>query len=468
MEFALSPGKTAFFINVITDVIAVTGAFGLIITLNGYGRWRLHQNGKVNLDMHFHDMSFAGAFLNLIRLRRSSKRVVIMLLVQAMLFLFMLVLKVLAPIGVSVSEKNSVHRTHTLPGETLCLESTVSSPSTMIGIASERVAKHFQSGGQLLSVGRTGRAHDGILLEDEQRSFGRANIVSIFDEETTITLSDVPGHWEFDLESVDFLKNTTGYPANAHVRSSLSAKNISVTSNTRVFQGPLYVVVCVIGATQSRHKGEKCAFSRCSVQRVELKPGESKKVLGSCSVVNLERNVFNAGVFIGYSSGALPPLLLDTEFEGLDVVALGKRSLMINDLAQTLTSQPCGDTYVAYRSQSRVSFLSVGIVCALGATALVCCLTAVISMLMTRNTFNWNGSYHRVVNIAASSDPTGLPARNDLTAVGKTDVVIEERQTHDGQGLYVHIVPADVPSNPVPRMSHKLYHLTVDTKRPSQ
>lgn len=455
MEVPFTPGRTAIVLNAISDFIAVTASFSFIITMNAYGRWALHRKGRVSMDMHFHDMSFAGAFLNLLRIRRSAKRVVTMSIIQTILFAIVLILKVLAPIGVSESKKLSVQRSHTMPGETVCLTPAVNVSSDMVGMAAERVVKHFSAGGQILCVGRTGRDHNSLVMEDKERSFGPAQLFRRVSTETSITFSDGKMKYESDQHWTHFLTTPPNYTSQAPMSTWMIPTNVTYLPGRRIIDGPLYIVVCAYGMRKNRYESEVCSFSRCSVKQIELGEGESTSISAKCSTANLERETFTAGFFVAYDTGASPLKYLDRAYKGLDVSELGQRSFMINDLALTLASPTCGNTYVAYLPLSEISSSSLVLVSVLGALALLCCMVSMISFIVTRNTFNWNGSYQRVISLAVSSDSTGLPA-NDYTTVGNIDVVIEEKETYIGKGLHVRIVPWDVPSNPVPGASHKL------------
>lgn len=129
---------------------------------------------------------------------------------------------------------------------------------------------------------------------------------------------------------------------------------------------------------------------------------------------------------------------------------------MVGDLAFLLRSRPCGDMYVAYLPPSEVSWVSIAIICYLGATSIVVSFAAIMSFSITRNIFNWNASYERVINLAASSGSIPLPGGSDLSATAYEDVVIEQLRTDYGQGLHVHILPVGAPSTPIPGASHKV------------
>ncbi|PXF47340.1 hypothetical protein BWQ96_02820 [Gracilariopsis chorda] len=392
MEVSLSPGKTAFIINIITDALALIASFSLISILNAYGRWKLHQKGKVSMDMHFHNMSFGGAFLSLVRLRQSSARVVILLIIQTIILAFLRTLMSLAPIGISESKNLSVHRYHTIPGEALCYREGLYN-SEMIGMATERVIKHFNAGGKVISVGKTGRNHDAILLENERSSLGHAVVVDKWDMEARINVSD--GNIStFTLNLTQFLRNTTGYLHSVYsndfflTHSVVPMNTTPLPNNGAIVDGPFYVIVCTHNPLVNENKMEKCAFSRCAVPHVELQPGEVVSVRGNCSVATIERQAFKAGAFRSYYGSASPLKYLDISFKGLDVSELGKRSQMVGDLAFILRSRPCGDTYVAYLPPSEVSWVSIAIICSLGTISLVVSVVAIMSFSITRNTFN--------------------------------------------------------------------------------
>ncbi|PXF47342.1 hypothetical protein BWQ96_02822 [Gracilariopsis chorda] len=190
MDVSLIPGRTAFIINITTCVLAFLATFSLVMTLNAYGRWKLHRKGKVSMDMHFRDMSFGGALMSFLRFRRSSTPVCTLLAIQTIFTVLVLALEILAPIGISESKELSVRRNQTLPGETLCLEYDVNQDNEMIGFALERIVKHFRAGGNILRLGRTGRSHDAILMEDEKKSLGHAVLVDKWDMQAKLNLSD--------------------------------------------------------------------------------------------------------------------------------------------------------------------------------------------------------------------------------------------------------------------------------------
>ncbi|PXF47341.1 hypothetical protein BWQ96_02821 [Gracilariopsis chorda] len=149
-------------------------------------------------------------------------------------------------------------------------------------------------------------------------------------------------------------------------------------------------------------------------------------------------------------------MFLDEAFNALDVAELGQRSIMVSDLSEILRSPKCSNTYVAYLPLSKVSWVSIAILCSLGSISVFWCVAAIISFFVTKDTINWNGSCDRVINLAASSDPIGLCDHKDFTAVGSTDVVMEERETYGGPIQHVHIVSASVSSQTVLGTSSKL------------
>ncbi|PXF42846.1 hypothetical protein BWQ96_07440 [Gracilariopsis chorda] len=313
---------------------------------------------------------------------------------------------------------------------------------------------HFNTGGKILRVGRTGQNLDALLVEDEEYSHGHAHLLKESFIEAKINVSSPRGNYKVDINAWDFLENTTGYPEDLTAHYSTIVRNATYLPTIQITEGPLYFVICIFGHGTENYM--KCAFGKCAVPRVDLPYSRFRLVRGNCSVAFLERSTAKSGIFRGFEPEASSLRYLDLAFGHVDVSFLGQGSIMINDLAITLQSKPCGDTYVAYLPPSNISRTSVVIVCALGITALASCVAAIMSLFITRHTFNWNGSYQRVVSLAASSEQMRVFGRNDFAAVATADVVIEERPTHHGKGLCVRIVPTDATSNPVPKASRKL------------
>lgn len=362
------------------------------------------------MDMHFRDMSFGGALKSFLRFRRSSTTVSTLLAIQTIFTVLLLVLGILAPIGISESRKLSVRRNHTSQGETLCLEYGVNQDNEMIGSAIERVVKHFRAGGNILRLGKTGRRHDAFLMEDVERSLGHSVLVDEWYMQAKLNLSDGGTTYNFDLNLLEFFKNNTGYPfATIHppdeTQYSVVAKNVTfILYGGIILEGPLYITICMGYPMKGRYAKEKCAFSRCTAPRTELKSDEVYAILGSCSVANVERNVFGASNFRTYYASASLLMYLDEAITALDVAEIGKRSMMVSDLSEILRSPKCSDTYVAYLPLSRVSWVSIAILCSLGSISIFWCVAAMVSFFMTKDTTNWNGSCDRVINLAASSD----------------------------------------------------------------
>ncbi|KAI0560649.1 hypothetical protein FGB62_105g00 [Gracilaria domingensis] len=451
MEVPLTPGTVAFIINIITDTLAIIVMFGLVKCLNAYGRWKLYKSGRVNMNMHFHNMDFSSALVNAFRVRRGSKSVFAMLFLQAVLGLAILGLKTTAPIGLSQSKLFRIARIHILTGEAACRGDGQSHAQGHIGEAVERIKTHFRSGGSNLRVGRTGKNSDALIMEDEQYSLGAPIILREFKISVPFKVK-YGSSPEIERDHNLFFKGTNLDISGWMSSESIESVDYPAGLSLQVIEGPIHFIYFV-----PNPKIESYSFARCDVPRLEVLDGESRNITGKCTMAVFQREKSKAGTWMTISPIASPLGVLDEFFSGLSMAELGQKWLMTYDLAKALSQDSCGDTYVAYLPLSEISGTSIVIMCILGGLAIAGLVTAFLSVFVTRGTFDWNGSYQRVINLAANSESIQLKSWGDISKYSKAHVVIEASDKfRESSSLNFRAVAEDVESSPVPEANIKL------------
>ncbi|CAN8061807.1 unnamed protein product [Agarophyton chilense] len=451
MEVLLEPGQISSIINVITDALVAISGFGLISSLNAYGRWKLYKNGKADKDLHFHETTIIPAILNAFRLRKSSRMVALLLCIQAIICAIIISLKAVAPIGVSQSKKFRVSRNQTLKGDSLCNQIDPSYPLAQMGEAKRRILVHFESGGDVLSVGRTGKNSDALLLEDKNSSYGLPFVVNEFNKSIKIKVSAPIGGVNISLDVSQVVKkDPSSGPTYQNEFAAVFNRLHYPDAWTQYTEGPLYIIYLFRGVARERY-----AFIKCSVPILQLQQGHSSLVTGACNVANIERDTIKSGILLTISP--VPQLLrdLDQEYKTLSISNLGHRWIMLYDTAKILGLEPCGDSYIAYLPFSEVSEVSIIIVSALGSIAAACMVAAIFSFGLTRRTFDWNGSYERIINLAGNSDSIQLRSCWDISTNSKANVVITPT-TGPEIGYTVQVVPKGFQCTPVPKAEVKL------------
>eukprot|EP00178_Gracilaria_changii_P025471 TRINITY_DN78472_c0_g1_i1.p1 TRINITY_DN78472_c0_g1~~TRINITY_DN78472_c0_g1_i1.p1 ORF type:complete len:454 (-),score=45.38 TRINITY_DN78472_c0_g1_i1:2-1363(-) len=451
MEVLLTEGKTAFVINVITEAFVILTGFGLIRSLNAYGRWKLYNKGKANMNLHFHETTVLPALQNAFTFRRSSRAVVVLFCIQAAVSAIILTLKTVAPIGISQSNSFRVTRNRTQQGDAVCRENGPSYALGYLGEAMQKLVTHFDAGGGVLSVGRTGRNSDALVLEDKKSSLGLPYIVNEFSKPIEIMISARLNDPNVTIDAYKVMKKDSTTDSEFVYDVTYTFKTITYPEvGVQVTEGPLYAIYLFHGPRRERY-----TFVRCDVPTMRLRTHESRIVRGGCNIANLERDTTKTGEIL--SVEPVPQLLreLDNTYKELNISALGHRWIMLFDVAKALSQQPCGDSYVAYLPFSEVSNTTVVLLCVLLGIALASLLGAMISFLHTRHTFDWNGSYERVINLAAHSDSIQLESSWDIATPSDANVVVEAAKVPGGS-YRVQVVPKGSASNPIPKANIKL------------
>lgn len=396
--------------------------------------------------MHFRNTTYLNMISDAFKMVKTAKLVFFMLCFQSIVAVALLVLKTIAPIGISQSKNYRIHRSYITAGETVFREDGQSHSEAYIGEAILKLKTHFDSGGGLLRVGRTGKNPDALLLEDEDYSLGEANLLREFSVSLPINVSkgsnpkvSIPARLLVDglIDPSDIEK----------VQVTYSFQFVDYPEpGVQVTEGPLHFMAYrshfenPLNVRTFKPRREMYSFASCTMERLEVIEDEHKTVNANCRVAILDRDVTLARNWQTVLVLSSPIHEIELLFPYLDISEIGRRWLMMIDTANALSRDSREGAYVAYLPLTQVSKTSVIIMIVLISLALANVVGALFSIMLTRGTLNWNGSYQRVVSLAAYSHSIGPGVISDINMPPRIDLVIESTNDKGGSKNKLHAV----------------------------